>query len=62
MLMVKSPEMIVGRMLCTLSTAMPAPRNVMAFLIATELKEPEERVITSPCTAASCASLNADAP
>lgn len=62
MLMVKSPEIMVGRMLCTLSTAIPAPRSVTALVMFTGLKEPEERVMTSPCTAATCASLNADAP
>ena len=39
---------MVGSMLFTVSTSMPAPRMVTALVMSTPANEPDDRVMTSP--------------
>lgn len=60
--MVKSPVITVGSTTEVESIHMPAPRIVTALVMSVAMKFPEDRVMTSPWTAAVWAWLKAVAP
>ena len=56
------PVIVVGRLINSASLTQPAPRKVMALVMAVGLKVPLERVMMSPSWAAAFASTKASYP